>query len=195
MTLDVEQSTAGSPDNGTPALAQRRLLERLCERFDQECRMEWHAFSGIDSQYSPRLDLAVGPFAIGDLKLEEKYDALTEVHREYMASLWRAHVSNVGCSDQDISRLFHAASSQNSNARCFLAIEIENRGSRKHVLGGMLNAASLGRFGIMIGWTDDSVRMLVRARQYLMFLMEARKPSLPFSNLLILNREQAEQHL
>ncbi|MCC6242136.1 MAG: hypothetical protein IT353_04815 [Gemmatimonadaceae bacterium] len=157
--------------------------------------MEWHAFSGTDSQYSPRLDLAVGPFAIGGLNLGEKYDELSIVHRKYIESLWRAHASNIGCSDEDTSGMFHTVSSQNSNARCFLAIEIENRGSRKHILGGMLNAAALGRFGIMIGWTEESVHMLVRARRYLEFLLEVRKPSLPFSNLLILNREQAEQYL
>ncbi len=157
--------------------------------------MEWQAFSGTDGQYSPRLDLAVGPFAIGDLKLEKEYNKLTYQHEEYLESLWRLHSSNVVRSDEGTPGLLHAASTQNLNARCFLAIEIENRGSRKHILGGMLNAAALGRFGIMVGWTDDSVRMLIRARKYLTFLLEARKPSLPVSNLLILKREQAEQYL
>jgi len=194
MKAETQQAPSSKARVDTPALAQPILLQRLCTRFGQDCKGEWPAFDGTLRQYSPRLDLAVGPFAVGNLKLEAKYDDLTSRHRKYLELLWGLHVSNLEQQGEGTSA-FSSASTQNPNARCFLAIEIENRGSRKHILGGMLNAAALGLFGIMIGWTDDSVRMLIRAHKYLRVLVDSRKRSLPVSNLLILSRAQVEQHL
>lgn len=79
----------------------------------------------------------------------------------------------------------------NGNARCFLAIEIENKVSRKHLLGGMINAAALGHLGIYVGWSDVMVRAMLRARRYLHFLQSVGKPTMPVGNLLVLSREQA----
>ena len=39
---------------------------------------------------------------------------------------------------------------QNSNARCFLAIEIENQTDRKHLMGSSLNSSIMGKIGIVI---------------------------------------------
>lgn len=111
-------------------------------------------------------------------------------------SLWRYHQANEqkfgGDTSQATPSLDHALSG-NHNARCFLAIEIENKVSRKHLMGGIMNAVALGHLGLAVGWTADKVRAMFRARAYLHFLEAVDKPTLLVRNLLILSREQADQ--
>jgi hypothetical protein len=60
-------------------------------------------------------------------------------------------------------------------------------------MGGIMNAVSLGHLGIAIGWSDEKVRAMFRARAYLHFLESVDKPTLLVRNLLILSREQADE--
>jgi hypothetical protein len=78
----------------------------------------------------------------------------------------------------------------NHNARCFLGIEIENAVSRKHLMGGAINASALGRLGIAVGWTDARVKSFGRLWKYLDFLSRVGKNSFDTSNLLIVSDVQ-----
>jgi hypothetical protein len=172
--------------------AQREWKTRLERRFGETCTGEWPSLRGLRGSYSPRLDIAVGPFAVGELQLGHRYNELARQHRAYLAKLWQAHRDTLVRHDEDEPADLDAVLAVNMNARCFLAIEIENRVSRKHLLGGALNAIALGRIGILIGWTSDKVRALVKARTYLRYLAGVNKPTIAVNNLFILDREQAQ---
>jgi len=79
---------------------------------------------------------------------------------------------------------------RNQNARCFMAFEIENEVSRKHLMGGAINAAALGRVGLAIAWNPEKLRAFVRMRSYLLFLSAVGKNTFDPSNLLILSKDQ-----
>ena len=85
---------------------------------------------------------------------------------------------------------FEAICYFNYNSRCFLGIEIENEVSRKHLMGGAINAAALARFGIVIGWTADKLQALLRLMCYLQFLGEVGKNTFRPYNLWILSPQQ-----
>lgn len=152
---------------------------------------EWRAMTGQEGVYSPRLDLAVGPFAIGSSVYADVYDSLVERYADFMQVLYAASNENFTCFDgrNDLVPYFDVVH-RNSNARCFLAVEIENRTSRKHLMGGAINAAALGRIGIAIGWTEEMVRALVKLRAYLMYLSSVGKNMFQPFNLLVLSRKQ-----
>ena len=78
----------------------------------------------------------------------------------------------------------------NSNARCLMAIEIENEVSRKHLVGSLINAADLGRIGIIVARTPEKLRAFFNLSKYLLFLRSAEKPTFDTNNFLILNKEQ-----
>ena len=174
----------------TVAQYQRRLLHRLQLRFGTDSvKQEWRALEGVEATYGPRLDLAVGPFASGQSKLHTEYKALHEQHRAFISELWSAHASNVGTialQGQSPDALWNS----NINARCFLAIEIENCVSRKHLLGGALNASALGRIAVLVGWTRDKLDALLRLRSYFAFLASVGKPTFGTGNLLVLSPDQ-----
>jgi hypothetical protein len=175
--------------------AQERLLKRLCHRFGSDCKREWPALTGNNKPYSPRLDLAVGPFADGDSHLGSQYDELAEQHIMYLEALWDLHCRNLReFGDADSGSLRNALQ-RNFNARCFLAIEIENRVSRKHLMGGAVNATALGRLGVIVGWDKEKVRALIQLRKYFQFLEKVEKPTFPIMNLLILSGAQAIKYL
>lgn len=174
---------------------QERWLVELRERFGHDCVTEWPAFVGKAAQYSPRLDLAVGPFSVKDgVQLACQYRKLEIDHHEFLEMLWNCHAKNedaLEASDDRSARNLDEVLSANRNARCFLAIEIENEVSRKHLMGGAVNATALGHIGILIGWTDAKVHAMFRVRRYLHFLQQVDKPVMPVKNLLIISREQA----
>jgi hypothetical protein len=78
----------------------------------------------------------------------------------------------------------------NWNARCFIAIDIENQSSRKHLMGSAINAGALGRIGVAVGWDQQKVNQFVRMRRYLRLLSSLGKNSFSTANLLVLHREQ-----
>jgi len=105
---------------------------------------EWRTrLPNRDLFYSPRIDIAVGPFAIVG-NLGDAYDRLALDHQPFLCSLHDRFSHNVQefTFSDPVPPLDHVCG-WNWNARCFLAIELENSGSRKHVMGGAINAASL----------------------------------------------------
>lgn len=162
-------------------------------------RTEWRALESIAGLYSPRIDIAVGPFSVvrGRNYIQE-YDGLMEDTRPFIERLRTYHCNNVDqytVSDDETFRhvppaTFAELRTFNENARCLMAIEIENRVSRKHLLGGAVNASVLGRLAVIIGWDEMKVRALVKLREYWHFLESVGKNTFATRNLLILSPEQ-----
>lgn len=169
---------------------QLDIARRLKHAFGSvDVNYEWRSFDSRAEAYAPRLDIAVGPFATGSSQFIGEFDALGRRHRSMVSALWRSHISNVG-REHVGPQSRESLDSANLNARCFLAVEIENRGSRKHMLGGAVNAAALGRIGVVVGWDVGTLRALVRLRRYLEFLRLVGKSSFGTKNLLIVSPEQ-----
>ncbi|MCL2681954.1 MAG: hypothetical protein FWE63_00545 [Bacteroidales bacterium] len=168
-----------------------------------EIENEWVAFRGYHNQYSPRVDIAVGPFSTepGQNKIEE-YNRLVRQSNinSFLRSLYRLHKENVRnlhvendnneLLDETIIPNFNDVVSKNWNARCFLALEIENKNTRKHVMGSVINAASLGRVGVGIAYSEEILRAFVRILNYLHFLKRVGKNYYDTTNFLIITKEQ-----
>lgn len=180
-------------------LYQEYLVERLSGRFGRnEVISEWSSM--VDENdlriYSPRLDLAVGPFAT-HRKCGFEYDDLLdqpEVKR-FIKRLIEHSNHNLELFDDHFLKLrnLEDIKYKNYNARCFLAIEIENMVSRKHLMGGAINASALGRIGIVIPWSEEKLRAFIKLVRYLQYLGNAGKNTFHTDNLLIVTIEQLEE--
>lgn len=188
----------------TPLTFQREV-HKLLSLWFQQVETEWRAITNISGIYSPRIDIAVGPFSVvpGGNCIGE-YEKLINQSSKTIENLIFFHNINIqqyrisddprvneGLSLPTINTLKNS----NLNARCFLAIEIENEVSRKHLFGGTVNAAALGRIGVMIGWTKEKVLALVRLQAYWDFLGSVQKNTYRTNNLLILSPDQMQEAL
>lgn len=177
---------------------QADLRNRLRKIFDSEqIEIEWSSMQEEYNLtlYSPRIDLAVGPFATQQ-KHGLIYNEMLESDqiRELIMRLVefnRFNLEEYG----DFVRPFEYDEIiySNYNARCFMAIEIENNVSRKHLMGGAINASALGRFGVVIPWSNEKLRAFVKLVRYLHYLRYAEKNTFDTSNLLIITREQLDR--
>ena len=164
-----------------------------------EVQPEWASIQSIEGIYSPRLDLAVGPFSLvrGStmtaehdrylVKYEKSVKSLLQYHHEF----FRSHQTG----DRQVLEAYEfptmeSLRNHNRNARCFLAVEIENKVTRKHLLGGALNASALGRIGIIIPWAPKMATAMVRLLQYWSFLRSVDKNAFDAKNLLIVTADQ-----
>ncbi len=172
---------------------QTNLVTALISRFGEgQVAGEWTSLTGEESIYSPRIDVAVGPFATGAVRHAATFDGLLATHAPLIARLVECHRANVhSLRAGDAIPSLSAISSRNVNARCFMAIEIENKVSRKHILGGLVNIAALGKLGIVVAWTPEKLRAVLRMRRYLLFLASVEKNSFDPTSLCVLSREQA----
>lgn len=159
-----------------------------------DIKTEWHAMRDERDLniYSPRIDLAVGPFATHE-RLESAYNDMlsldyTRIFVEQLINCNRDNLIRYG--DFVEPSRYEEVIYQNLNSRCFMAIEIENKVSRKHLMGGAINASALGRIGVVIPWTDDKLKAFVRLVRYLHYLKEADKNTFNTTNLLIVTKEQ-----
>ncbi|WP_139799034.1 hypothetical protein [Andreprevotia lacus] len=168
-----------------------QLKEKLSLIFQpDEVEIEWAAMADERTLYSPRLDTAVGPFATHKIYIDE-YDQLIRAHQPLLLQLFNMHRANLRAHNQPDDHFdFERLCTRNLNARCFLAFEIENNVSRKHLMGGAINAAALGRIGLAIAWNQEKLRAFIRMRSYLLFLAQVGKNTFDPSNLLILSKEQ-----
>lgn len=161
---------------------------------------EWRAFENMPYQYSPIVDIAVGPFSIapGRNRTGEYNQLLRNNNIEnFLRRIYDFHIENIG--DEWLNEIqipeFDFLIQKNQNARCFCAIEIENTSSKKHIMGSMINAASLGRIGIGIAYNDSVKRTFVRILNYLGFLKRVEKNTYDATNFLIITKEQIESLL
>lgn len=170
---------------------QRSLAEGLRRRFGPTSVMpEWRALATEPGLYSPRVDIAVGPFAT-DRRFVREYDDLAHRHRALLVELHSVFAGNVRTADvNDLVSGIDDVCGSNQNARCFLAIEVEGSGSRKHTMGGAINAAALGRVGISVACSPSELNKLLKMRRYLRFLADVGKNTFNTTNLLVVTREQ-----
>jgi predicted AlkP superfamily pyrophosphatase or phosphodiesterase len=161
---------------------------------------EWRAFENMPYQYSPRVDIAVGPFSVtpGRNKTDEYNQLLrNENVNNFLRKIYDYHIENIG--DEWINEItipdYDFLAHKNQNARCFLSIEIENTSTKKHIMGSLINAASLGRIGIGIAYNESVKRTFVRIMNYLGFLRRVEKNTYDTTNFLIITKEQIENIL
>lgn len=164
------------------------------DRIYREVEVQWYPFLGIGrDMYAPRIDIAVGPFAIDAERFDERYTELLLETRPFIESLIECHNLNLDAAEQRAS--FETIAFFNLNARCLLCIEIEDSGSRKHCLGNLVNASALGRVGLLIARSEKILRTFVRQRVYLRFLASVGKNSFRTENALVLSAEQFDECL
>lgn len=173
------------------------LTEKL---FNCEVRNEWTAFNGFINHYSPRVDIAVGPFSVqpGLNQMQNYNNLVNDIDINiFLRQLYEFHIINIGeeveneITIPDFEELIH----KNQNARCFLAIEIENQNSKKHIMGSMINAASLGRIGIGVAYNNNTLRTFIRIMNYLGFLRRVEKNTYDTTNFLIITKDQLAELL
>lgn len=160
-----------------------------------EVKNEWAAFSGYLNHYSPRVDIAVGPFSMEDGQNQTHvYNQLvvTENINFFIKKLYQIHIENIGpeVNNEITIPSFEDLIYKNQNARCFLAIEIENENSKKHIMGSLINAASLGRIGIGVAYTVKTMRTFIRIMNYLGYLRKVKKNTYDTTNFLIVSKNQ-----
>lgn len=165
-----------------------------------EVKNEWTAFTGYRNHYSPRVDIAVGPFSVvAEQNQTQVYNQLveTEIIRLFIRKLYQVHIENVGLEVNNEITIppFEDLIYKNQNARCFLAVEIENENSKKHIMGSLINAASLGRIGIGVAYTDKTMRTFIRIMNYLGFLRRVEKNTYDTTNILIVSKNQMHKIL
>jgi hypothetical protein len=168
-------------------------VKRALERIYGEVTVQWCPFRGEGrATYAPRVDVAVGPYALWDRRIDE-YTAMMERTRPFIDSLIERHNHNVEALGEraHFDDILHF----NDNSRCFLAIEIEESGGRKHCLGNLVNASALGRVGLLIARTEKVFRVFLRQRTYLKFLADVEKNTFKTANTLVLTQEQFDECL
>lgn len=190
-------STGDTPLRTAARLSEReyqRAAKVILDRIYREVEIQWHPFLGVGRDiYAPRIDIAVGPFAIERRRFEEQYTELLLETRPFIESLIERHNQNIDAAEQRAS--FDTIAFFNLNARCFLCIEIEDSGSRKHCLGNLVNASALGRIGLLIARSEEMLRTFVRQRVYLRFLADVEKNSFRTDNTLVLSAQQFDECL
>lgn len=177
-------------------LRQLQLLDAIVE-------VEWQTFARSSGIYAPRIDIGIGPFSTTQGQSQrERYNDLCEATMPFLISAVALHNSNIAelrrvADDRAINtaRVLSVENFRHANAnpRCFMAIEIENRVSRKHLLGGALNAAVLSYIGVVVAFNPGVLRALVRLLAYWDFLASVGKPIVPTTNLIVLDRKQMMQ--
>lgn len=173
----------------------QKLMKNKLELIYEEVKTEWSSMARQQGIYSPQVDIAVGPFAI-DKRCIDDYDSLMKESRDFIEGLLKKHKNNIKAFNGERLELsFDNLKWKNQNARCLLAIEIENKVNRKHLIGSSINASALGRIGIMIAWTPEKLKALLKLRGYLSFLEGVGKNTFDTTNLLILNKDQFRKKL
>ena len=127
-----------------------------------ECRMR------IGTVYSPRCDVAVGPFSYRDRNYNSTYIRLANVPQ--IASF----ISDLRT--RALAFPHYDPLSYNNNPRCFISIEVEDRTAKdvKHLLGSMMNSSLMGKFGIIVV-SDRHLQYATRLLQYLDFVERVGK--------------------
>lgn len=162
--------------------------------------------------YSPIIDISVGPFSERKgVSLWGDYDRLVHFSCDLIGDM----LEQFRCNYQDFGEGFfeieertlpsgyedllstseHALENVNWNARCFMAIEVEESGSRKHLLGDMINVSISGRIGVVIGYNRDKYETFLKQLDYLAYTVKAGKIRFNSRNIIVLKPDQFESIL
>lgn len=175
---------------------QNLITPLMLQKFEGlEVIPEWRAFRGMSYQYSPRVDIAVGPFSVeSGMNRRAEYNAIIKQDNvnQFLKKVYDFHILNIG--EEWLNEItipeFDYLIRKNQNARCLMSIEIENSSTKKHIMGSMVNAASLGRIGIGVAFHEGVLRTFVRMLNYMGFLKRVEKNTYDTTNFLILTKEQ-----
>ncbi len=146
------------------------LVNKLQKR-GYEVQPEWVPFAQKEtgeewSYYSPRVDIAVGPFdTVGGSK-----EILNAAEKDALTNFLKMHTADV-----------------NPHPNCLVAIEIGYTGSRKHRMGDVVNASLIGHTGIIVAKDERTQRSYLRIQEYMDYYN--RHHASPFSlcaNVLIM---------
>ena len=77
----------------------------------------------------------------------------------------------------------------NNNPRCFIAIELENKTTRKHRLGSLINAAALGKIAIIVTANESVLKSFKKLLNYLIYLNEIKKIGWAPRNIILINAD------
>jgi hypothetical protein len=175
--------------NIDPTKYQKTTASQLKKLLGLPVETEWRSMREQKSLYCPRVDIAVGPFVYNEKCIPDVHDKLVGKFQKQLQTMLEYHRRNVEkLSFEVCDTTIEESCYKNKSARCLMAIEIENRTGRKHLIGATINALALGRLGIVVAFTPDKLRAFVKLRRYLWFL--SRATNLDTKNLLILDKEQ-----
>jgi len=158
--------------------------------------------------YSPIIDISIGPFS------EEKgvslwydydrlvtnssslIDAMLEQFRQNY-QIFGSGIFEIGerILPTDYTSFLTTNAEANWNARCFMAIEVEDSGSEKHLLGDLINVSISGRVGVVIGCNQNKLETFLRQLDYLAYTVRAKKITFNSRNIIVLKSEQFEDIL
>lgn len=170
----------------------RIKIKELLLTIYPKVEISWYPFRGYGrSMYNPEIDIAVGPFAIQQ-QYRSAYNELLDVSSNFLKYLVLSHNENIESDGEKV--IFENIRSFNENARCFLCIEIEDSGSRKHCLGDLINASALGRVGLLVARSDKILKIFLRQRVYLKHLGELGKNTFKLDNTLIVTEQQLSDY-
>ena len=152
----------------------QRATEPALKRYFADVRLEWPVVKGATdaltadlNRYAPRVDIAVGPFNTTPGPDPNICETLLP---------------------PQLRELF-ADRAPNPNPRCLLAIEVIFSGTSKHIMGDMLNASSLGLYGLVVG-RDTQMPKVRRIGSYLDLLVQLEKQRLLFDNVVALGTSE-----
>lgn len=166
---------------------QKRIVSQLKEIFgSDQVKSGWSVASESRDAwtrdlYCPIIDVAVGPFnKKRDVNVDrEKINRAYSRYKYFAEKLQNA--TGIKIDDEYLNR----------NPRCLFAIEIENKGSRKHRLGSIVNAAAVGKVGIVVAFTIESRNSLIKLRKYLRFIKAVQKIQEDISkNVIIISKNK-----
>lgn len=131
--------------------------------------------------YSPRMDVAVGPFAFSGYRFAN----IDESNYEQLLVL--QEVNNFAEKLIDYGRMLPGfTTNYNRNPRCLFSIEIENANDYKHNLGSIANASIMGKIGVYI---DYNTRRLNHFYDYLSEMIRRKKVEI-YLNVIFLTRTE-----
>ena len=147
--------------------------------------------------YRPNVDIGIGPICRkGDDDFEDEYDEMVETIRKLITKwirIFQKHCKKYRWVTKPLRPLkyteFKNKNSERKN-KCFLAIELERKNSRKHFMGSIINAGGAGRIGLLLAWDEKALDIAIRVKQYLYHLGTKRGKTINVNNVIVLLKEE-----
>lgn len=158
--------------------------------------------------YSPMIDVSVGPFSeergisrwsdynqLVDFSRGLIDDTLAQFGSNYQnfgEGFFEVRERTLPISYESFLAFDKIDKDANWNARCFMAIEVENKRNPKHLLGDMLNVSVSGRIGVVIGYNTAAYETFLRQLEYIAYTVKAKKIRFNSKNIIVLRPDQFE---